>query len=122
MLRIEVKKWADKYGVVLEAWAPFGEGKNQMFSNPTLQTIADYHHKSIAQVILRWLYQRGIVSLAKSTHENRIQENYAIFDFELTEDEMETIKKLDTNTSLFFDHRDPNMIEWFNQLIFQRRK
>ena len=120
--QIEVKKWADKYGVVLEAWAPFGEGKNQMFSNPTLQTIADYHHKSIAQVILRWLYQRGIVSLAKSTHENRIQENYAIFDFELTEDEMETIKKLDTNTSLFFDHRDPNMIEWFNQLIFQRRK
>lgn len=93
-----------------------------MFSNPTLQTIADHHHKSIAQVILRWLYQRGIVSLAKSTHENRIQENYAIFDFELTEDEMETIKKLDTNTSLFFDHRDPNMIEWFNQLIFQRRK
>ena len=120
--QIEAKKWADKYGVVLEAWAPFGEGKNQMFSNPTLQTIADYHHKSIAQVILRWLYQRGIVSLAKSTHENRIQENYAIFDFELTEDEMETIKKLDTNTSLFFDHRDPNMIEWFNQLIFQRRK
>lgn len=120
--QIEAKKWADKYGVVVEAWAPFGEGKNQMFSNPTLQTIADYHHKSIAQVILRWLYQRGIVSLAKSTHENRIQENYAIFDFELTEDEMETIKKLDTNTSLFFDHRDPNMIEWFNQLIFQRRK
>lgn len=120
--QIEAKKWADKYGVVLEAWAPFGEGRNQMFSNPTLQTIADYHHKSIAQVILRWLYQRGIVSLAKSTHENRIQENYAIFDFELTEDEMETIKKLDTNTSLFFDHRDPNMIEWFNQLIFQRRK
>lgn len=120
--QIEAKKWADKYGVVVEAWAPFGEGRNQMFSNPTLQTIADYHHKSIAQVILRWLYQRGIVSLAKSTHENRIQENYAIFDFELTEDEMETIKKLDTNTSLFFDHRDPNMIEWFNQLIFQRRK
>lgn len=120
--QIEAKKWADKYGVVLEAWAPFGEGRNQMFSNPTLQTIADHHHKSIAQVILRWLYQRGIVSLAKSTHENRIQENYAIFDFELTEDEMETIKKLDTNTSLFFDHRDPNMIEWFNQLIFQRRK
>ena len=120
--QIEAKKWADKYGVVVEAWAPFGEGKNQMFSNPTLQTIADYHHKSIAQVILRWLYQRGIVSLAKSTHENRIQENYAIFDFELTEDEMETIKKLDANTSLFFDHRDPNMIEWFNQLIFQRRK
>lgn len=120
--QIEAKKWADKYGVVVEAWAPFGEGKNQMFNNPTLQTIADHHHKSIAQVILRWLYQRGIVSLAKSTHENRIQENYAIFDFELTEDEMETIKKLDTNTSLFFDHRDPNMIEWFNQLIFQRRK
>lgn len=119
---IEAKEWADKYGVYLEAWAPFGEGRNNMFSNPVLQKIGGAHHKSIAQVILRWLFQRGIVSLAKSVRPERMAENHDIFDFELSQEEMQTIADMDTKASLFFDHRDPKMVEWFNELIEQRRK
>ena len=110
----EAKKWADKYEVVLEAWAPFGEGRNNIFSNPVLAKIGKAHNKSIAQVILRWLYQRGIVSLAKSVHENRIIENNDIYDFELIEEDMNKIKELETNNSLFFSHADPTMIEWLS--------
>lgn len=120
--QIEAKKWADKYGVILEAWAPFAEGHNNMFHNETLVKIAEEHHRSVAQIILRWLYQREIVSLAKSVHEERIQENNRIYDFSLTEQDMETIASLDTKTSMFFDHRDPNIVEWFGQLIVERRK
>ncbi len=120
--QIEAKKWADKYGVILEAWAPFAEGRNNMFHNETLMKIAEEHHRSVAQIILRWLYQREIVSLAKSVHEERIQENNRIYDFSLTEQDMETIASLDTKTSMFFDHRDPNIVEWFGQLIIERRK
>lgn len=118
---LEAQKWAEKYHVVLEAWAPFGEGRNGMFSNETLKIIGDAHHKSVAQVILRWLYQRGIVSLAKSVHEERIQENFDIYSFELSEEEMAKIATLDTKTSLFFSHQDAAMIEWFHELIKQRR-
>ncbi len=119
--QIEAKKWADKYGVVLEAWAPFAEGRNNMFKNEVLVSIADKHNVSVAQVILRWLYQRGIVSLAKSTHENRIKENFDIYSFELDDEDMNLIKTLDTKTSSFFSHQDPKMIEWFGQLILERR-
>lgn len=120
--QVEAKKWADKYGVVLEAWAPFAEGRNNMFRNEVLQAIGEKHSKSIAQVILRWLYQRGIVSLAKSVHEERIKENFDIYSFELDNDDMKKIETLDTKTSSFFSHQDPGIIEWFGQLIQERRQ
>lgn len=120
--QVEAKKWADKYGVVLEAWAPFAEGRNNMFHNEVLQAIGEKHNKSVAQVILRWLYQRGIVSLAKSVHEERIKENFDIYLFELDNDDMKKIETLDTKTSSFFSHQDPGIIEWFGQLIQERRQ
>lgn len=119
--QIESKKWADKYGVVLEAWAPFAEGRNNMFQNEVLLSIGEKHNKSAAQVILRWLYQRGLVSLAKSVHEERIKENFDIYSFEL-DDDMKKIETLDTCTSSFFSHQDPSVIEWFGQLIEERRQ
>lgn len=120
--QVEAKKWADKYGVVLEAWAPFAEGRNNMFHNEVLQAIGEKHNKSVAQVILRWLYQRGIVSLAKSVYEERIKENFDIYLFELDNDDMKKIETLDTKTSSFFSHQDPGIIEWFGQLIQERRQ
>lgn len=120
--QVEAKKWADKYCVVLEAWAPFAEGRNNMFHNEVLQAIGEKHNKSVAQVILRWLYQRGIVSLAKSVHEERIKENFDIYSFELDNDDMKKIETLDTKTSSFFSHQDPGIIEWFGQLIQERRQ
>lgn len=119
--QIEAAKWANKYGVVLEAWAPFAEGRNNMFHNETLLSLAQKHHKTVAQIILRWLYQRNIVSLAKSIHEERIKENYQIFDFSLDDDDMQLIMTLDKRESSFFSHQDPNIIEWFGDLIIKRR-
>lgn len=119
--QIEAKKWADKYGIILEAWAPFAEGRNNMFKNETLVSIAKKHERSVAQVILRWLYQRGIVSLAKSTNENRIKENFDIYSFVLDDKDMNLISTLDKKTSSFFSHQDPAVIEWFGSLILQRR-
>lgn len=119
--QIEAQKWADKYGVVLEAWAPFAEGRNNMFNNSVLHEIAIKHNKTVAQVILRWLYQRNIVSLAKSIHKERMIENFSIDSFELDNDDLAKILTLDTKTSLFFSHQDPKMIEWFGDLIIKRR-
>ncbi len=119
--QIEAKKWADKYGVVLEAWAPFAEGRNNMFTNETLVSIAKKHSKSVAQVILKWLNTRCIVALSKSVHENRIIENFNIENFTLDDNDLKLIETLDTKTSSFFSHQDPNMIEWFGQLIVERR-
>lgn len=119
--QIEAQKWADKYGVVLEAWAPFAEGRNNMFNNPVLHETAIKHNKTVAQVILRWLYQRNIVSLAKSIHKERMIENFSIDSFELDNDDLAKILTLDTKTSLFFSHQDPKMIEWFGDLIIKRR-
>lgn len=120
--QIEAQVWADKYGVTLEAWAPFAEGRNNMFHNEVLVSIAQKHNKSVAQIILRWLYERGIVSLAKSVHEERIKENYDIYSFSLTEEDKNLIASLDTKTSSFFSHQDPSIIEWFGKLIVERRK
>ena len=120
--QIEAQVWADKYGVILEAWAPFAEGRNNMFHNEVLVSIAQKHNKSVAQIILRWLYERGIVSLAKSVHEERIKENYDIYSFSLTEEDKNLIASLDTKTSSFFSHQDPSIIEWFGKLIVERRK
>lgn len=119
--QIEAQKWVDKYGVVLEAWAPFAEGRNNMFNNPVLHEIAIKNNKTVAQVILRWLYQRNIVSLAKSIHKERMIENFSIDSFELDNDDLAKILTLDTKTSLFFSHQDPKMIEWFGDLIIKRR-
>lgn len=117
----EALKWANKYGVILEAWAPFAEGRNNMFKNETLLKIAGKHNATVAQVILKWLSQRGIVALAKSVHKERIAENFAIENLVLDDDDMVLIKTLDTNTSSFFSHQDHNIIEWFGNLIIQRR-
>lgn len=94
----------NKYGVHAEAWAPFGEGRNNMFSNPVLMEIGKKYNKSPAQVILRWLIQRGVIVVCKSTHIKRIEENFDVFDFELSNEDMQKIKELDTGESLFFNH------------------
>lgn len=107
--------------VQMEAWAPLGEGKNNIFQNPVLQEIASLHNKSVAQVILRWLIQRDIVVLAKSVNKERIKENINIFDFQLSAQEMELIKMLDTSESIFFDFEDPKTIDMFLGFIEQRR-
>ena len=118
--QIEAQENMIKNKVQIEAWAPFGEGRNNMFNNPVLKKISDKYQKSVAQVILRWLTQRGVVALAKSVNLNRIQENFTIFDFKLSDDDMNTIKELDTKNSLFFNHQDPNTVDMFVELIKQR--
>lgn len=112
----------NKYGVKIEAWAPFGEGRNNMFSNPTLVEIGKKYNKSAAQVILRWLIQRGVIVVCKSTHLDRIKQNFDVFDFSLTKGDMEKIKKLDTGYSLFFNHQDPKIVEWFDNMVKVRRE
>lgn len=100
-----------KYGVQLEAWAPFAEGKNGIFTNETLVEIGNKYNKSVGQVILRWLVQRGIVSLAKTVRKERMQENLNIFDFELSEEDMQIIASLNNDMSSFFSHYDPATVE-----------
>ncbi len=119
--QIDAQIWAQKYGVVLEAWAPFAEGRNNMFSNETLLSIAHKHNVSVAQIILRWLFQREIVSLAKSIHEERIKQNFDIYSFSLDKEDMRLIEKLDTDKSSFFSHQDPAMVEWFVNIVEERR-
>lgn len=118
--QIEAQENMIKNNVQIEAWAPFGEGRNDMFNNPTLKKIADKYEKSVAQVILRWLTQRGVVALAKSVNLNRMQENFNIFDFKLSGEDMDTMKNLDTKNSLFFNHQDPNTVDMFVDFIKQR--
>lgn len=104
-------EYNNKYGVQLEAWAPFAEGKNGIFTNETLKEIGNKYNKSIGQVILRWLLQRGIVPLSKTVRKERMLENINIFDFELSEEDMKKIGNLNTNTSSFFSHYDPATVE-----------
>lgn len=111
----------EKYGVHIEAWAPFGEGRNGLFENETLVNIGKKYNKSAAQVILRWLIQRGVIIACKSTHIERMTQNFDVFDFELSNDDMEKIKELNTNDSLFFNHQDPKMVEWFDNIVKSRR-
>lgn len=111
-----------KFGVQHESWAPFGEGKKAIFTNPILESIGKKYGKTPAQVILRWLVQRDIVVLTKSVHKERMEENFNIFDFELTSEDMENIKKIDTKMSLFFDHRDVDTVEWFDSMVKIRRE
>ncbi|MCB0021884.1 MAG: aldo/keto reductase [Caldilinea sp.] len=113
--QIETQAFLAENGVQIESWGPFAEGRNNMFENALLRSIADSHHKSVAQVILRWLTQRGVVAIPKSVRLERIAENFNIFDFDLTPEEMAAIATLDTKTSSFFDHRDPKMVKWLGE-------
>ena len=119
--QIKAQEVMKKYGVAIEAWAPFGEGKNGMFTNETLVNIGKKYGKTSAQVILRWLIERGVIIACKSTHIERMEENFNVFDFELSDEDMEEIKKLDSNDSLFFNHQDPAMVEWFDKMVMERR-
>ena len=100
-----------EYDVQIESWAPFAEGRNNMFQNQVLLALAEKHNKSVAQIILRWLIQRDVVVIPKSVHKERIIENSNIFDFELSSEDIQTIKALDTKESCFFSHRDPAMVK-----------
>lgn len=113
--QIEAQQFMVEKNVQIQSWGPFAEGKNEIFNNEILSKIGIAHNKSVAQVILRWLTQRNIIAIPKSVKKERMVENFDIFDFHLTEQEMETIKTLDTNTSLFFDHRDPKMVQWLSE-------
>lgn len=119
--QIEAHEWLKKYDVIHEAWAPFGEGRGNMFSNPVLQKIGNKYNKTVAQVILRWQLQRGIVIIPKSTHKWRMAQNLDVFDFTLTSEDMQAIAALDTKTSSFFSHQDPAMVEWFVKMVEERK-
>jgi len=108
----EAQKVLEEYNVQPEAWGPFAEGKNGLFTDEVLQSIAQKHGKSIAQVVLRWLNQRGIVAIPKSVRKERMAENFAIFDFHLDDEDLAKIATLDRKASSFFDHRDPAMVKW----------
>jgi 2,5-diketo-D-gluconate reductase A len=110
--QIDSAKLMKENNVQIESWGPFAEGKNNMFQNEILVSIAETHNKSVAQVVLRWLTQRGVVAIPKSVRKERIIENFNIFDFELSQEDMETISTLDTKQSLFFSHQDPEMVKW----------
>ena len=118
----EAKKWMDKYEVQIEAWAPFGEGRGGLFENPVLTAIGEKYGKTSAQVMLRWNIQRGVVVLPKSTHIERMEQNFNVFDFALSEEDMAAIAALDTQTSSFFSHYDPNMVEWFVKMVEERKQ
>jgi 2,5-diketo-D-gluconate reductase A len=102
-------------GVQPEAWAPFAEGRNNLFQNEALVAIGNKHGKSVGQVVLRWLVQRGIVALAKSVRKERMAENLNIFDFQLDDSDMLRIAELETGTSSFFSHRDPAIVKWMSE-------
>ncbi len=119
--RVEDHKWMEKYGVAHEAWAPFGEGRGGLFENETLKAIGEKYDKTTAQVMLRWNIQRGVIVLPKSTHKERMIQNLDVFDFALSDDDMTAIAGLDTNTSSFFSHYDPNMVEWFVKMVEERK-
>jgi len=110
--QIETQKFLTDNKVQIESWGPFAEGKNNIFSNELLVSIAGKHRKSVAQVILRWLLQRGVVAIPKSVKKERITENFNVFDFELSAVDMESITTMDMKTSSFFDHRNPEIIKW----------
>jgi len=114
--QIDNQKFLVENNVQIESWGPFAEGKNNLFHNELLGSIALRYNKSIAQVVLRWLTQRDIVVIPKSVRKERIIENFNIFDFELSAEDMEAIVSLDTKTSLFFNHRDPEIIKWMGSL------
>ena len=116
------KEYMDKYQVKMEAWAPFGEGRGGLFTNPVLEEIAEKYGKTTAQVMLRWNLQRGVIVIPKSVHKERMVENFQVFDFALTQEDMEQIAALEKKESSFFSHYDPAMVEWFVQMVEERKK
>ena len=115
--QIETQKFLMENNVQIESWGPFAEGKNNIFQNELLLSLAGKHKKTVAQVILRWLTQRGVVVIPKSVRKERIMENFNIFDFELSSEDMDAIPSLDTKKSLFFDHRDPAIVKWLGNRV-----
>ncbi len=113
--QIETQKFLQENGVQIESWGPFAEGKNNIFQNELLLSLAGKYHKTVAQIILRWLTQRGVVAIPKSVRKERMEENFNVFDIELSPEDMAAIATLDTKTSSFFDHRDPNMVKMLSQ-------
>ncbi|WP_079240846.1 aldo/keto reductase [Chryseobacterium indologenes] len=113
--QVETQKFLIENNVQIESWGPFAEGKNDIFNNEVLKTIAEKYNKSVAQVILNWLTSRNVIVIPKSVRKERMAENFNIFDFELSSEEMNAIATLDTASSLFFDHRDPNMVKWLSE-------
>ncbi len=113
--QIDTQKFFQDNSIQVEAWAPFAEGRNNIFENELLQSIAGKHKKSVAQVILRWLVQRGVIALSKTIRRERMLENISVFDFELCTEEIVAMTTLDTKTSCFFDHRDPEMVKWLGE-------
>jgi 2,5-diketo-D-gluconate reductase A len=113
--QVVAQTFLQEHGIQMESWGPFAEGKNDLFHNALLKTIADARGKSIAQVVLRWLTQRGIVAIPKSVRKKRMAENFDVFDFDLSPEEMSSIATLDTGTSSFFDHRDPAMVKMLSE-------
>lgn len=113
--QVETQAFLQENGVQIQAWAPFAEGRGDMFTSEVLGGIAGKHGKSVAQVILRWQVQRGVATIPKSVRRERMEENYDIFDFELGADDMEQIATLDTKASLFFDHRDPAVVKMLGE-------
>lgn len=113
--QIEAQKFLQENNVQIESWGPFAEGKNDLFHNELLASIGKKYNKTIAQVVIRWLTQRGVVAIPKSVRKERMEENFNSLDFQLSTEDMEAIKTLDTNASLFFDHRDPAMVKWLGE-------
>ena len=113
----EAKKYLEKYKCQIESWGPFAEGRNDFFNTPLLKEIGEKYGKSVAQVALRFLLQSDVVVIPKSVHKERMQENFNVFDFELTEEEMKSIEGLDQEKSLFFDHQDPETAERYMSLL-----
>ena len=113
----ESQKFMQGKGVTMEAWAPFAEGQNDLFGNKTLAAIGEAHGKSVAQVVLRWLLQRGIVVIPKTVKRERMMQNMDVFDFELSADEMAQIAQMETGVSCFFDHTNPTMPEHFASMV-----
>lgn len=110
--QIDAHKFLQENKVQIESWGPFAEGRNNLFENDLLRSIGKKHGKTVAQVVLRWLTQRRVVVIPKSVHKQRFVENFEIFDFELTDDDMQAISGLDQKQSSFFDHRDPEIVKW----------
>lgn len=113
--QIEAQAFLQENGIQIESWGPFAEGKNNIFQNEVLSSIAAKHQKTVAQIILRWLTQRGVIAIPKSVRQERIDENFNVFDVELSPEDMAAIATLDTKTSSFFDHRDPAMVKWLSE-------
>lgn len=115
--QVEAQQFLERNKVQIESWGPFAEGKNGIFQNELLRSIAAKHHKSVAQVILRWLTQRGVIAIPKSVRKERMTENFGVFGFQLSPEDMTAVATLDLKQSQFFDHRDPEKVKWISTAL-----